>query len=598
MDIQDKPKYKVLLVDDEKEQLDKIKAIIKGSNSLREFIESIDPFLVDHQRGTEEIVNQIKECPAQWNIILSDLFMPTNGGAGSLGGLLIADTLIPFWESDPKFPVKLILISNKAGAGGKIREYKPRYDKWIYWYPKPQITDNDLARDDLSPQPLWCHAIAEAIVKLNEDNKEEPLADEVIEIGISGSMKIIKTLAGMAAENKDNILILGERGSGQILLAKYIHNKLFGKRYPFIECDCQNIPEDALQSELFGVVQNYHEYSHKGKKVGKFTEAKTGTIFLNEIGKIKDKYSILLQVLDPMNRTFQPLGEEKFTKFEGKIICATSEPLDEWVENNKFPREFYERIRYGSIIKLPPLRERTEDIVPLANYFIKKYFFDFSVDENKLSEKSIELLKACGWPDTFEEFQRAVDRAKLNPNAKELPHEDIIALTHYFQKKCSLKLRDKIRLSEEVINLLQKYDWPNNIEELKMSVDRAILISDTEELIPADFYEILKKVTKNCATVPPDINLSTLPPDKFVLAIKGMSLPNLISKTGLSKREICEKVKLGYEINLNRIPKKNITILARMVGHTKSQAFYESIENRFGLKHKQDRGFYFLNEGN
>ena len=120
MTIQDNPKYRVLLVDDEKEQLDKIKAIIERSTSLKKFIESIDPFLVDQQRGTEEIANRIKENPAHWNLILSYLFMSTNEGKESLGGLIIADVLIPLWESDHKFPVKLIIISNRGGAGGKL----------------------------------------------------------------------------------------------------------------------------------------------------------------------------------------------------------------------------------------------------------------------------------------------------------------------------------------------------------------------------------------------------------------------------------------------------------------------------------------------
>ena len=150
-------------------------------------------FLVDPQKGTEEIANQIKENPAQWNIILSDLFMPSNEGKGSLGGLLIAKVLIPFFDLDPEFPVKLIFISNKEAAGGELREYIPRYSKWLDWYPKPKISPDDFKRDDLAPKGLWTYAIAKAIRKLNQDTcKEGDYTIEDLEVGLSGKMRIAK----------------------------------------------------------------------------------------------------------------------------------------------------------------------------------------------------------------------------------------------------------------------------------------------------------------------------------------------------------------------------------------------------------------------
>ena len=529
MTIQDNPKYRVLLVDDEKEQLDKIKAIIERSTSLKKFIESIDPFLVDQQRGTEEIANRIKENPAHWNLILSDLFMSTNEGKGSLGGLLIADALIPLWESDPKFPVKLIIISNKGGAGGKLWEYSPRYDKWIYWYPKPSITSNDFARNDL-PLPNWYHAIEEAIVNFNQDAIEKPIAEEILEIGLSGSMRITKTFADMVSKNKDSVLILGETGTGKDALAKYIHNKLFGKEAPFIPFHCQNVPQESLASELFGVVPNYPGYHHKEGKIGKFDLANTGTIFLNEIGKIKDNYGKLIQVLDPKDRKFEPLGAKALKIFKGKIICAASEPLDEWVKKDQFPREFYERISYGGLIKLTPLRERKEDIIPLANYFINMYSKEFTVDKKKLSE--------------------------------------------------------------EAINLLEKYDWPGNVRELDGVVKEAMSNPVEGDLIPGDFGRILGKVMKdsrNCATELPGTNLSILPPDKFVKEIKGKQLTTLINETGLNESTIVEKIKDGLMIHLNNVG-GNVSRVAGALGWS-NRYFYQFIK-RFGLKYSKKKGFY------
>lgn len=594
---QDNPKYRVLLVDDEKEQLDKIKDIIGKSNSLKEFIESTDTFLVNRQKGTEEIANQIKENPDHWDIILSDLFMPTNEEKGSLGGLLIADALIPYWESNPEFPIKLIIISNKGAAGGKLREYSPRYDKWIYWYPKPKTTHTDISRNDLAPLPLWSLAIAEAIVKLNQDIIEEPLAEEVLQIGLSGSMRIVKTFADIASKNKDNVLILGERGAGKEVLARYIHDKLFGEKAPFIKHDCQYVPSNYSQMDLFGVVPNYKEYPSQAGKIGKFYQANKGTIFLNEIGEIKDDDEKLLQVLDPEYRIFGPMGAESFLKFEGKIICASSKPFEELVKSGLFSKKICGLINCSGIVKLTSLRERKEDIIPLANYFIRNYLCESS--EIRLSEKVKNLLEKHHWPDTFEEFKTAVDQAGPHSNPEEsIPEEDIVSLTNYFIKKCSFKFRGKKKLSEEAINLLEKYDWPNNVKELKEAIDQAILISDTEELIPTDFYGIFEKITINsehCPTKLLEINLSTLPPDKFVLEIarSRKRVSTLIKESGLDKFTFNEKFKNGLDILLKGAG-GNVSMLERTLGKS-NRYFYEFIK-RFGLKHTTKGGFYSSTE--
>lgn len=582
---QDNPKYRVLLVDDEKEQLDKIKDIIGKSNSLKEFIESTDTFLVNHQKGTEEIVNKIKENPVHWDIILSDLFMPTNEGKGTLGGLLIADALIPYWESDPEFPIKLIIISNKRGAGGKLLEYRPKYDKWIDWYPKPKITHEDISRNDLAPQPLWPLAIAEAIVKLNQKIVEEPLAEKVLQIGLSGSMRVVKTFADIASKNKDNILILGESGTEKDVLARYIHDKLFGKKAPFIKHDCRYVPSNYSQMYLFGVVPNH---SIEAGKIGEFYQANKGTIFLNEIGEIKDDDEKLLQVLDPEYRKFGPIGAGALLKFEGKIICASSKPFDELVESSLFSKRICELIKHNGIIKLTPLRERKEDIIPLANYFIRNYLREPS--GTTLSEKVKNLLEKYNWPDTIEKLNTAVEPAVL---VESMSTEDSDSLTNYFIEKCASKFHDKKKLSEEAINLLKKYDWPNNVKELKEAIDQVILNSDTEELTPNDFYGIFEKRMINlehCATKLPETNLSTLPPDKFVLKIKGKSLSVLMQETGLSESTIIKKIADGFTIHLNNVG-RNVSKLKGLLGSRSSQAFYGYI-GTYKLKYSKERGFY------
>ena len=118
---------------------------------------------------------------------------------------------------------------------------------------------------------------------------------------------------------------------------------------------------------------NCKEYPSQAGKIGKFYQANKGTIFLNEIGEIKDYDEKLLQVLDPSYRKFRPIGAESFLEFEGKIICASSKPFEELVNSGLFSKKICELINYSRIIKLTPLRERKADIIPLANYFIRNY---------------------------------------------------------------------------------------------------------------------------------------------------------------------------------------------------------------------------------
>ena len=175
-----------------------------------------------------------------------------------------------------------------------------------------------------------------------------------------------------------------------------------------------------------------------------------------------------------------------------------------------------------------------------------------------------------------------------------MSEEDTDSLTNYFIGKCSFKFRDKNKLSEEAINLLEKYDWPNNVKELKEAIDQAILISDTKELIPTDFYGISEKITLNSGHCPAKLfetNLSTLPPDKFVLEIARSRKrgQKLIQESGLDNFTFHEKFKNGLDILLKGAG-GNVSKLEQGLGNS-NRYFYQFIR-RFGFRHKIKEGFY------
>lgn len=481
-------KYTILLIDDEQDQIDKIKKIIDDSDYLKKHIKSVETRLVDPQKGAGEVSKEIQDNPAHWNIILSDLFMPTP----AKGGQLIADSLIRFFEDDTKFPVRLIFISNKKGASGTLRHYIPRF-RWIDWYPKPQSSVPDgFNRDDLAENSVWSYAIAKAIVKLNEDAITEGVSTiEDLEVGLSGKMRIAKSEAEIIAKKATDtttILIRGDSGTGKEVFANYIFRMSPFKGKPFVAVNCGNLDDRLLESELFGHKKGAFTGAYTNK-IGKFDDAQGGVIFLDEVGELLlHAQSKLLRVLSN-TRDYCPVGgkAELIKTFKGVIILATNKPIEKMNEEG-FRKDLFYRIE-ENVIRLSPLKERKEDIIPLAKHLIKK------VSE----EREIELKS----------------------------------------------------LSKEAEYLLEHYNWPGNVRELENVIGRAITFSDGEELTLSNFSNILKKVRP--ASALPEENLVDLPPDKFVLAIKkGTHTNTLISITGLDFDTLKEKVKAGLKILLKK----------------------------------------------
>lgn len=228
-------------------------------------------------------------------------------------------------------------------------------------------------------------------------------------IGISLKAKeILKDIERLS--NIDaTVLITGETGTGKDLIAEAIHQNSKRKGKPFIEVNCAAIPNNLLESELFGVIADYPGFHNKESLKGKFELANDGTIFLNEVGELPLRLqSKLLEILE--KRRISPLGAKQPISIDIRIIAATNRDLQYEIQKGHFREDLYERLNIFPI-HLPPLRERKEDIPLLASYFLYRMRNRIGKTICRFSNSCIELLSNYEWPRNIRELKNAIERA-------------------------------------------------------------------------------------------------------------------------------------------------------------------------------------------
>ncbi|WP_206202415.1 sigma-54-dependent Fis family transcriptional regulator [Thermodesulfobacterium sp. TA1] len=234
-------------------------------------------------------------------------------------------------------------------------------------------------------------------------------------------MKEVYRLAKKVAPSSSTVLILGESGTGKEVLAKYIHFN--SKRQgPFVAINCAAIPEELLEAELFGYEKGAFTGAIKTKP-GKFEIANKGTLFLDEIGDLSAKLQAkLLRVLQ--ERQVERLGGEHSIKVDVRIIAATNKDLEKEVKAGRFREDLFYRLNVIPI-KLPPLRERKEDIPLLVNFFLQKVCEREGVQVKRLSEETLQRLLAYHWPGNVRELENLVERLVVLVDKEVIEPEDL-----------------------------------------------------------------------------------------------------------------------------------------------------------------------------
>jgi two-component system response regulator AtoC len=241
---------------------------------------------------------------------------------------------------------------------------------------------------------------------------------------LGNSEKLIRAveLASKVSEKSySNVLILGETGTGKGLFARAIHNNGPANQFPFIDIVCTAIPENLLESELFGYEAGAFTDA-RTRKVGLFELAERGTLFLDEIGDLS--FNIQTKLLRAVEKkVIKRLGGVVDIPVNARIISATNRDLEFMVERNLFRRDLFHRLNVVSI-EVPPLRERGEDIILLANHFIEEFNKQFNKSVKKLDKDVQHLLLGHPWHGNVRELRNAIERAVLLSDDRKLQLKD------------------------------------------------------------------------------------------------------------------------------------------------------------------------------
>ena len=226
-------------------------------------------------------------------------------------------------------------------------------------------------------------------------------------IGNSPAMQNVFRLMQKIIKTDSTILVMGESGTGKEIVAKSIHFNSPRQEKPFVAVHCGAIPETLLESELFGHAKGAFTGAIR-EKIGKFESANLGTIFLDEIGTMPLHLQIkLLRVLQ--EQEIERVGSNATVKLDVRVIAATNLSLENEVKNGRFREDLFYRLNVIPLV-VPPLRERKEDIVPLARFFLTKYCAEMKRSPMHISRQALEALELYDWPGNVRELENAVER--------------------------------------------------------------------------------------------------------------------------------------------------------------------------------------------
>ena len=349
---------------------------------------------------------------------------------------------------------------------------------------------------DFIPKP-WekekLFATLSSAVKLRQSRREVKQLQDRVE-ALSGPDKDVPMMIGQSkvmqdvfstirqlSETDANILILGENGTGKDLVARSLRFFSPRQQAPFVTIDLGSVPESLFESELFGYEKGAFTDARKAK-AGRMEVASGGTLFLDEIGNLSlSMQSKLLTAIE--KRQISRLGSTRALPIDVRLICATNANIREMVENGQFRQDLLYRINTIEI-HIPPLRERGEDIVLLAEFFLKKFAHKYKKEVQGLTREAKQKLMRYPWPGNVRELQHAMERAVILSKAAWLKPNDFMLTPQPEKKKSEL---------EEILNL----------EQLELNAIKRALklrhgnVSEAAELLGITRYALYRKMSKN-----------------------------------------------------------------------------------------------------
>lgn len=241
-------------------------------------------------------------------------------------------------------------------------------------------------------------------------------------IGESPSMQEIFSLLTLAAPTDATILLLGETGTGKEMISRAIHHNSQRRQGPFVVVNCAAIPENLLESDLFGHERGAFTGA-VNRKIGRFALAHGGTILLDEIGELP--ITVQAKILRVLQfKEFEPVGSNRIQKVDVRIIAATNRPLTDEVREGRFREDLFYRLNVVTLT-LPPLRRRLEDIPILAYYFLENYARKNNRSIKGIDPFALQLLKSYNWPGNIRELENIMERAVIFCTGRTLTAENL-----------------------------------------------------------------------------------------------------------------------------------------------------------------------------
>jgi transcriptional regulator with PAS, ATPase and Fis domain len=227
-------------------------------------------------------------------------------------------------------------------------------------------------------------------------------------VGLSRAITGLKRQAVKAAATNLPVVITGESGTGKELLAQAIHHASARKPFPFVRVNCAAIPRDLFESELFGYERGAFTGAKTTGKTGKFELAHHGSVFLDEIGDLPlEMQPKLLRVLE--EKEIEKVGSTRVIKSDFRLLAATNHNLEQMLEENRFRKDLFYRLNVITL-NIPPLRDRTEDIVPIARHLLGRICHDCGLPQVDIDPEAEAVLTKCEWPGNVREISNVLER--------------------------------------------------------------------------------------------------------------------------------------------------------------------------------------------
>lgn len=424
----------------------------------KNIIKILQKILTEKGFNVDVVTNKIQAISKlnakQYDIILSDYKLPDGTGIEILETFRKQDSITPF-----------IIITAYGSINGAVEAMKKGANHYL---PKP-IDFNNLLK----------------ILSFYIEKKGKSIDTENFHgiVGKSQKMKELFKEISIVSKSDSTILIEGESGTGKEKVAKAIHKLSKRAEFPFIAINCSAIPVDLFENELFGHEKGAYTGA-SNKEIGKIELAGEGTLFLDEIGELNlVSQAKLLRVLQ--EKEFFRVGGSNLIPAKCRFISATNRNLEEMVEKGKFREDLFYRINVVHI-RIPPLRERKEDIPLLVQHFIDK----FSKIDNKeifsIDDEAMNILLDYDWPGNVRELENAIERAVV------MCQEGIIKAQHLpprilkkkeSSKKESIETTNLIELEKKVIKkVLEEENWNQTRAAKKLGISRKQLRTKMKNL--------------------------------------------------------------------------------------------------------------------